>query len=348
MNEKRYRQELDRVRLTPESKEALKNALIRREKKENRRHVRFFRTAVAVAAVICLLGVSVGAAAVVLPVLRSYYDSSAGYEQSATTMDRSVTADGWTLTLTDCVGDSRFLYFGVEVTVPEGVSLDHAFSPLSTTLLLDGTQRPMAHYWKVLEDDDSNDSKLHLVLWSEWRGQEDTPITLDSAQNLVFSVEGMGYSNWNDSTNTWDHVSVCDAVWDFGNISLPGASMTKTLYPNVTVSLLDTSAQVTKIEISPIGVCVWIEGDGLKGHHDKYNNGYCIELPQINLYDANGMLLEPDPQLAPFGIRGGSGCSGGTDTSQQGALHLVQTYGYLLDMDKLDHLTVCGVEISLQ
>ena len=58
----------------------------------------------AVAALIGVLVLSVGAAVTVSPVLRSYFGDSAAYQQSAAELGQSVTKDGWTVTLTDCVG----------------------------------------------------------------------------------------------------------------------------------------------------------------------------------------------------------------------------------------------------
>ncbi|MFQ7854836.1 MAG: DUF4179 domain-containing protein [Flavonifractor plautii] len=126
--DRRYREELEQVRLTEESKRELVRAL------EARRELAAEGTGQKDA----LLepyrrgggrpdrraGVVGGGGGDRLPVLRSYFGDSAAYQQSAAELGQSVTKDGWTVTLTDCVGDDRNLWFGLEIAGPEGTVLD--------------------------------------------------------------------------------------------------------------------------------------------------------------------------------------------------------------------------------
>ena len=104
MMHEQYRKELEQVRLTRESKEALTRALSackNRETTSSHRPRRWSRTMLIAAAVAAILVVSASAAAIVFPVVRSYFGNSIGYQQSAVELGESITQNGWTMTLTD-------------------------------------------------------------------------------------------------------------------------------------------------------------------------------------------------------------------------------------------------------
>ena len=42
------------------------------------------------------------------------------YQKNSQILNLSQAVDGWTMTLTDCIGDDNRLYVGIEVTAPEG------------------------------------------------------------------------------------------------------------------------------------------------------------------------------------------------------------------------------------
>ena len=71
-----------------------------------------------------VLAGTVGAAVVLPPVVRNYFGDSAGYRQSAMELGQSITQNGWTMTLTDCVADDYNVYAGITLTAPEGTVLD--------------------------------------------------------------------------------------------------------------------------------------------------------------------------------------------------------------------------------
>ena len=96
-----YQSELDQIRLTEESKGRLIQSLHGREKPARTRAVRGWRRTVIAAAAVCVLIVSVSAAALIVPVLGEYYQNSKGYQQSSVVLEKSITKNGWTMTLTD-------------------------------------------------------------------------------------------------------------------------------------------------------------------------------------------------------------------------------------------------------
>ena len=95
-----YRDELDRVRLTEESKKALAESLSRREiparsSAKSRRLTAGAGRIAAVAAVLCLLMTGAVATVVGNPTLRDQvFGGGAGYDQSSGFVGRSVERDG--------------------------------------------------------------------------------------------------------------------------------------------------------------------------------------------------------------------------------------------------------------
>ena len=123
----RYRDELHRMRLTEESRRALAAGLSR-HKKQPRRTFRLaggLRQAAVIAAAVCLLTSAAVAVVAASPTLRdSVFGEGGGYEQSSAFIGRSIEKNGWTLTITDCVGDDLDWYLGLELEAPEGTVLD--------------------------------------------------------------------------------------------------------------------------------------------------------------------------------------------------------------------------------
>lgn len=348
MMDRRYREELDQIRLTEESKTELTRALAARrtekERPRGRRAHRWSRTAVLAAALAGALALSVGAAVVVSPVLRSHFGDSAGYQQSAAELGQSVTKDGWTMTLTDCMGDDRNLWFGLEIAGPEGTVLDAEnyyidwydcqfpglYSFLSTT---DCTQLP---------DDDPTDNRVQFALRLLGRGPYDGSF---NGQRVKLTFRD--FSVWNQEKREFEPAHGCEAVWQFDfTVSYPDSVIR--LEPNLPVHTLGVDAVLTSVEISPFGVYASIEGDALKGHHQwvprNAPDGWygCIEYQEVTLTTKDGEVITPCDSVS------GSGCSGGDlDHPEEGYLRLARWSDTLLDVDNLASVSICGVEIPL-
>ena len=90
-----------------------------------------------------------------------------------------------------------------------------------------------------------------------------------------------------------------------------------------------------------------IEGGALKAHHSwvpkNAPDGWygCVESKDIPLYpkDATAIPMMDDQAC--------SGCSGGTDPTEDGWIHLVRRPDTPLDVENLASISVCGVEIPL-
>lgn len=347
MMDERYRDELNQIRLTQESREDLARALAARQAQPAQRpRRRWSRTAVAAAVVAAILVGSVGAAVVVPPVVRSYFGDSAGYRQSAVELGESITKNGWTMTLTDCVADDYNLYLGITLTAPEGTVLDnergYRFEKWGGADI--AVTNGGSAYYEQLEDDNPTDNKLHFILWNEYIPQEG--ITLNGQTMEVTFGKLYHLTTWNDTEQEWERAYDCDATWTF-RTTLNYPDHIIRLEPNVSVHTLDVDATITEVVVSPLSVYVCIEGDALKGHHSwvpkNAPDGWygCIDYQDITLYTKDGTAIPMMDHVA------GSGCSGGTDPTEDGWLHLVRRPDTPLDVENLASISVCGVEIPL-
>ena len=213
-----YRAELDGLRLTEESRERLADRLTGRrsleaDRRSHRPGGRLGRAAV-IAAAACLLA-AVGGAAVVssVPTLRDRFfgGDSAGYRQSGGFVGRAVENNGWTLSITDCVGDDYYVYLGMDLEAPEGTVLDAPdyrfarFSASFTDSSLYGTYDVMP-----LPDEDPTDNKLPLM----WLLYSSQPGVNGSAVRLTVS----------DLGHRWDNGEAyqldCGGTWDLGAVTV--------------------------------------------------------------------------------------------------------------------------------
>lgn len=340
-----YRSELDRLRLTEESKDALIAGLTAGAPASPRRPGAW-RYVIAAAAAICALVLSVGAVAL-SPILGEYYENSPGYQQSSIALDRSVTRDGWTLTLTDCVADEYNLCFGVELTAPEGITLDwedgYHFEDWDCSIR--GLQPGGGGGYEQVPDDDPADGTVRFIFRYTYSMRENQ--SLDGRRITLRLGSLYHNTQWNEQAGAYDRSLDCDADWRFTTrLTLPGDRILVT--PDLPVTTLDVEAVITQVEVTPIGVYVYIEGDALKGHHDwvtmKAADGFfgCVDYQEITLHLTDGTAIPMTEGME------GSGCSGGTDTSEPGYLHLARRADTLIDMDTVDYITVCGIDIPLR
>lgn len=336
------RRTLDRVKPTEAQKTVMLKAVLAEESGATRRRAGLRRYA-AVAAVAAMLVVTCAvAAALGLPVLYTHFGGGAGYEQNAVLVGKSVTSKGWTMTLTDCVGDDRRLYLGFTVEAPEGVALNGEYTPLEWSVEL-SQDRFSSSYWAEVEDGEAADNKMSLALWLEYIQYTPEEAGL-LGRTVRLRFEGFGC--WRDKPDgTLDKVCLCDGVWDFGELDLSVIDRAVRMEPNVPVTVSGLPAVVTYLEVSPTGVNVWLEGEGLRGHEARFPWGSCINAPEIVVYDKAGNAI--DQGEPPFGKRGGSGCQSDPEPPELPYINVVQTYEHLLDMEDLDRVEVCGVSFPL-
>lgn len=294
----------------------------------------FFRAGLAAAVVAGLLMLTTGAVFLLKPVLQTYFGASAAYvyQKNSQILNLSQTVDGWTMTLTDCIGDDNRLYVGIEVTAPEGTVLTEPGSPLPYSIeeidinVSEGAIHPGAWYISQIPDNNKADNHLRFVLWMNCQESLD-------GKALSLTLGKLCHDN-----------SVCDfdGSWTFQNIQLDLADQSIRLEPQVSVPVLDTTAALTELTVSPVSITFYFQGEGLIGQCQRYPNGTNITAPTIVLYDHEGNVMQLESQHAPFGSRAGSG-----DNNTTGELRIVQSYETFIDLDALDYIEICGVPIQI-
>lgn len=342
-----YQNELDQIKLTGESKAALTASLTAHNRSAAHQRRKRLPSVIAAAAAVCVLATSAAAIGLAHPVLAERFQNSSGYQQSGTALGQSVTQDGWTMTLTDSVMDEYNVYIGIEIAAPEGTVLDqqeYNFDDWDIRFPRLEELGGASHYEQV-QDSDPADNKVQFILWATYSMREEQSLNGETAE-LCF--EGLYHNGaWNEEACAYERIYDFDQTWSFTTeITLPENVICLT--PNVPVHTLDVDATITRLEVTPIGVYVYIEADTLKGHHDwvpkNAPDGWygCVEYQEITLYLTDGTAIPMTEGM------NGSGCSGGTDTSEPGTLRLARRGDTLIDMDALDHITVCGVAFSLR
>lgn len=359
-----YKTELDKMRLTDESKKNLAASLARRGAKtgtpNHRRFSGAVRLAALLAAAVCLATAGYAAAAA-SPTLRdSVFAGGAAYEQSSSFIGRSVDNQGWTATITDCVGDDYYLYLGLDLTAPEGTVLDadwYCFGDLAEYVLKFSDFRNSAgqKIWQ-LPDEDPTDNRVSFVITASALFEKDGHF---NNQKMRLRLPELRTGRLNLETLDHEYTTIKSGKWDFGNITLDYPDSTIRLTLNLPVTTLGVEAVITELAVSPLSVSVRIEGDALKGHHSwvpkNARDGWysCIDYQEIVLHFDDGTAFTVDQADSNVA---GSLCTGGDDPSKDGLLVLRRTYSAningvsdrLVDVDRVVSVSVCGVEIPLR
>jgi len=344
-----YRKELEQIRLTKESKAALIRALEAKQVPQSSNRPRWWnRFPLIAAAMAAVLVLSAGAAVVASPVVRNYFGNSVGYQQSAVELGESITKNGWIMTLTDCVADDYTVYVGVTLTAPEGTALDNEggylfedwFPPHFPELDVAGSGGCM---W--VEDENPTDNQISFIFTANlYYNNGNQPLNgqlMELTLGRLYHITG-----WNEKEERWEQAYDCEEDWTF-RTTLNYSDHIIRLEPNLPVHTLDVDATITKVVVSPLTVYVQIEGDALKGHHDwvpktapggRYG---CEDYQEVTLYTRDGTAIPMTGGTA------GSGCSGGTDPTEDGWIRLVRRPDTPLDVENLTAISICGVRIDL-
>lgn len=258
-----YKAELDRVRLTEESKRALAESL-RHHRTVERPEIKFCRPRlgarwIAAAAAVCLLvtGAVAGAAAFVgEPSLKNtVLGDLVGYDQSSGMIGRSVECGGWTVSITDCVGDESYCYLGVEVEAPAGTVLDGEYylmnAEFDSNMLHAGNGGGRDLLLRPLPDDDPTDNKVRMVYrWNELgAGLNGARVRL----RLTDFYEEFDY-NWEEQD--WNKEYLSHGEWDFGWMTVNYANTVKhiPLEEDIPIEGGDGLLLVDEVVVSPLGI----------------------------------------------------------------------------------------------
>lgn len=345
-----YGESLDAITFSDSVKARMKENLLSAPVAAGHRVHRPVSAAILAAVLSLALAITAAAAFFVAPILKESYQNSAGYQQSSVTLNEAVNKNGWTMTLTDCVIDEYNIYVGINLAAPDGTVLDavrgYNFDDWDISFAGKEDIGGSSHYERV-DDGNPDDNSLSFILRATYSMRDVNWRSLDGKE-LAISFSGLYHNGeWDEVAEKFDKIYDCRETWNFtSKIALP--EKTITIEPNTPVVTLGVEADITKIEVTPIGAYVYIEGDALKGHHSwvpmNAPDGWygCVEYQDVVLHLLDGT------EIALKEGMDGSGCSGGTDTSEPGRLFLARRGDTLLDMDTVDFITVCGVDISLR
>ena len=355
-----YNRAMEQVRLSPEGEARVLRALEQAQAPRRKR-----RRGPLIAALAGAAALLMGAAAVagLSPVLEHYFAGTPTEELTllgagAAPLGLSQTYAGWTVTLTDCVGDDHNVYIGIQVEAPEGTVLelpDHSVNGgFSFETYLFDLEDPHGTYsWTLAqrEDPDPSDNRLWYVLEANIVDPFQRQATIELSDFYDFwywppEVSG----SWQRQERSETTRAVQGHTFRFEDVPLDYADRTIRLSPNQEVQLLDGTATLTSVEISPITVGARVEGGACVRHHGAVPcDGSCNDLIAITLHMKDGTQIQA-------GKSGVGGCSDDPeDASTPYGAFIVSTYYYsdmgepdrFIDPAQVEAVEVCGAIIPV-
>lgn len=355
-----YNRALEQVRLSPEGEARVLRALEQAQAPRRKR-----RRGPLIAALAGAAALLMGAAAVagLSPVLEHYFAGTPTEELTllgagAAPLGLSQTYAGWTVTLTDCVGDDHNVYIGIQVEAPEGTALelpDHSVNGgFSFERYLFDLEDPHGTYgWTLAqrEDPDPSDNRLWYVLEANIVDPFQRQATIELSDFYDFwywppEVSG----SWQRQERSETTRAVQGHTFRFEDVPLDYADRTIRLSPNQEVQLLDGTATLTSVEISPITVGARVEGGACVRHHGAVPcDGSCNDLIAITLHMRDGTQIQA-------GKSGVGGCSDDPeDASTPYGAFIASTYYYsdmgepdrFIDPAQVEAVEVCGTIIPV-
>lgn len=356
-----YNRAMEQVRLSPEGEARVLQALEAQAQSPRRKQRRDPLIAVLAAAAALLMGAA--AVAGLSPVLEHYFADTPEEELSllgagAYPLDISQSYEGWTVTLTDCVGDDHNVYIGIQVEAPEGTALelpDHSvnggFSFEHSRFDLEDPHGTYSWTLAQREDPDPADNRLWYVLEANIVDPFQRQATIELSDLYDFwywppEVSG----SWQRQERSETTRAVQGHTFRFEDVPLDYADRTIRLSPNQEVHLLGGTATVTSVEISPITVGARVEGGSCVRHHQAVPcDGSCNGLIAITLHMRDGTQIQA-------GKSGVGGCSDDPeDASTPYGAFIASTYYYsdmgepdrFIDPAQVEAVEVCGTIIPV-
>lgn len=262
------------ISFTPEEKEhlaaRLKAAAEQEEPMNNtRRHtVRHVSRRIAIGAGVAAALTTGALAAAMNGGLMNYFDARSpedrnALEESIYQINRSETYNGWTVELTDCIGDDTNGYVWVEVTAPEGTVLQPPEGgQFCSMYYLDSPEDHFGRNITALPDSDPQDNCISFCLElnsldGNLRGQT-VDFTLEPIVDVWWTDSGTEYAAQHNGSELTE--AIRDHTWVFEDVVLDYPDQAVRLTPNLEVPYMDGTATLTNIEITPLTATVRIEG----------------------------------------------------------------------------------------
>ena len=372
------------ISFTPEEKEhlaaRLKAAAEQEEPMNNtRRHtVRHVSRRIAIGAGVAAALTTGALAAAVGGGLMGYFEARTPEDQSTLEegiyqLNRSETYNGWTVELTDCIGDDTNGYVWVEVTAPEGTVLQPPEGgQFCSMYYLDSPEDHFGRNITALPDSDPQDNCISFCLElnsldGNLRGQT-VDFTLEPIVDVWWTDSGTEYAAQHNGSELTE--AIRDHTWVFEDVVLDYPDQAVRLTPNLEVPYMDGTATLTKIEITPLTTTVRIEGGSCYDHHgraaaeaagskipvssDPDTWFDCWHALETTLVMKDGTILEPPEWCG----KGGSSCQDGVSSdTYTGVPYVQKAFQYatnsnlipprVIDPSQVDYILVCGVRIDM-
>ncbi len=256
--------------------------------------------------------------------------------------------DGYTMTITDILGDNRNLYVAWTIKAPEGTILDaDGYGIFDTTVTFkEDKDLFMSSSVQQLPDTDKTDNQIEFVAHiTGYRESEDS--FLGNMMNLTIR-ELKEYRYGQGET------ILTKEKFNFKNVPLDYESEVLQIQPNEEVEILGTMANITKVEITPLSVIVKFEHENLIGfedwaelERDVMGLADCFGQQKIVITMQDGTEYDVPHHTKQNGniILGGIGGSG--YDNKEGWILVCRGFGEFLDVQAMDFITINGTQISL-
>lgn len=320
----------------------------------------------------CLL--TVGALAAALsPGLRSYFDAGTPgaqevLESGIYQLNRSETYNGWTVALTECVGDDNNAYIWVDITAPEGTVLETSETKGISggfTLLAPESFDDYLGMWIKVPDEDPSDHQISRLIYLS------TSMPL-RGETFSFSIGPLIDWWWVDyGTETAQQhqgsaltEAIRDHEWVFEDVVLDYPDQTIRLTPDMEVPYLHGTAALTKLEVSPLNVTVRLEGGSCSGQDISVLEETVVTASDVTIsvgtdsgsYEPESSQ-QPDSPAVELHMKDGSVLVPNGDSSlSHGPDYVERSVQYadsgsdpdrIIDPAQVDYVTVCGVDVPM-
>lgn len=310
--------------------------------------------------------------------LMGYFEARTPEDQSTLEegiyqLNRSETYNGWTVELTDCIGDDTNGYVWVEVTAPEGTVLQPPEGgQFCSMYYLDSPEDHFGRNITALPDSDPQDNCISFCLElnsldGNLRGQT-VDFTLEPIVDVWWTDSGTEYAAQHNGSELTE--AIRDHTWVFEDVVLDYPDQAVRLTPNLEVPYMDGTATLTNIEITPLTATVRIEGGSCYDHHgraaaeaagskipvssDPDTWFDCWHALETTLVMKDGTILEPPEWCG----KGGSSCQDGVSSdTYTGVPYVQKAFQYatnsnlipprVIDPSQVDYILVCGVRIDM-
>lgn len=220
--------------------------------------------------------------------LMGYFEARTPEDQSTLAegiyqLNRSETYNGWTVELTDCIGDDSNVYLWVDVTAPEGTALTPPeggwISSSFQAELPEDVSAAMMTSLTALPDEDAGDNRISFCIMinavsGDLRGKQ-VDITIEPITESWVTTGENGDLVFHEGGTLTE--AIRDHKWVFEDVMLDYPDQTIRLEPHVEVPYLDGTAALTKVEISPLNTLVRIEGGSCYDHHNRLEDSPAVD-----------------------------------------------------------------------